>query len=95
MQTDRAAIAFFATPNDAVAGTQFLQGNSTSRTKKFSIHAGMMCEVKRAVDNGEAGSREPSVWDRHRVDVSLAESQCHEAVCANVSNWPFPLNFIE
>jgi hypothetical protein len=82
MQTDRAAIAFFATPNDTVAGTQFRQWNSTSRTKKFSIHAGMMCEVKRAVDNGEAGSREPSVWHRHRADVSLAESQCREAAFA-------------
>ena len=82
MQTNRAAIAFFATPDDAVAGMQFRQWNSTSRTKKFSIHAGMMCEVKRAVDNGEAGSREPSVWHRHRADVSFSESQCHEAVCA-------------
>ena len=82
MQTDRAAIAFFAAPNDAFAGTQFRQWNSTCRTKKFSIHAGMMCEVKRAVDNGEAGSREPSVWYRHLADVSLAESQCHEAACA-------------
>jgi hypothetical protein len=82
MQTDGAAIAFFATPNDAVAGTAFLQGNSTSRTKKFSIHAGMMCEVKRAVDNGEAGSGEPPLWHRHLADVSLAQSQCHEAASA-------------
>jgi hypothetical protein len=82
MQTDGAAIAIFATPGDAVAGTQFLQGNSTSRTKKFSIHAGMMCEGKRAVDNGEAGSRGLLLWHRHLADVSLAESQCHEAACA-------------
>ena len=60
LQTDRAAIAFFATPDDAVAGTQFRQWNSTSRTKKFSIHAGMIWKVKGAVDNGEPGSREPS-----------------------------------
>src|SRR6266446_6450190 len=61
LQADSASIAFFAAPDDAVAGTQFRQRNATSRTKKFSVHAGMMCEVKGAVDNGKAASCEPSV----------------------------------
>src|SRR5256714_10893576 len=43
VQTNRAAIAFFATPDDAVAGAHFGQCNATSWTKKFSIHAGIIC----------------------------------------------------
>src|SRR5437588_5858469 len=60
LQTDRAAITFFATPDDAVAGTPFRQWNSTSRTEKLSIHAEIMGKVKGAVDNGEEASSEPS-----------------------------------
>src|SRR6478672_11557983 len=55
LQTNRAAIAFFATPDDAVAGTQFRQWNSTSRTKKFSVHAGMRSQTRRAVDRAAGG----------------------------------------
>jgi len=55
-QTNRAAIAFFAAPDDAVAGTQLRQWNSTSRTKKFSVHAGMMSQTRRAVDRAAGGA---------------------------------------
>ena len=56
LQTDRAAVAFFATPDDAVAGAHFGQWNATSRTKKFSIHAGMMSQTKRVVDHATGGA---------------------------------------
>jgi hypothetical protein len=55
LQTNRAAIAFFATPNDAVASAHFGQRNATSWTKKFSIHAGMMSQTKRVVDDVTLG----------------------------------------
>jgi hypothetical protein len=61
LQTNRAAIAFFATPDDAVAGTQFRQWNSTSRTKKFSVHAGMMSQTRRAVDRAAGGASSASL----------------------------------
>src|SRR5207245_2252498 len=56
LQTNRAAIASFATPGDTVAGTQFRQWNSTSGTKKFSVHAGMMSQTRRAVDRAAGGA---------------------------------------
>ena len=61
LQTNRAAIAFFATPDDAVAGTQLRQWNSTSRTKKFSVHAGMMSQTRRAVDRAAGGASSASL----------------------------------
>src|SRR5205814_8940723 len=50
-----------ATPDDAVAGTQFRQWNSTSRTKKFSVHAGMMSQTRRAVDRAAGGASSASL----------------------------------
>jgi hypothetical protein len=96
LQTDRAAIAFFATPDDAVAGTQFRQWKSTSRTKKFSIHAGMMWEVKGAVHRGEPGSREPCVCGIGIVPIfHWLEVNGTKLPARHVSDWPFPHNFIK
>jgi hypothetical protein len=37
-QTDRAAVAFFTTPNDAVFGPDFGQSNATGGARKIGIH---------------------------------------------------------
>ncbi|HEY4757156.1 MAG TPA: hypothetical protein VIH43_01250, partial [Chthoniobacterales bacterium] len=38
LQTDSAAVAFFATPNDAVFGPDFGQRNATGGARKIGIH---------------------------------------------------------
>src|SRR5205823_883241 len=106
LQTGRAAITFFATPNDTVAGAHFRQRNAAGRTEEFSVHQGIMSQTKRAIDNLEASYREPSsvaaavsaakgALQRQTRKGSQSSSLHYRLAASLVWDWPFSRNFIK